>query len=268
MDFFGILNLDQHATPEQIKKQFRKLSLETHPDRPNGNVEKFQQINEAYEKLSQRPPASSSFAPEQIIIDMMMGGLNGGGGGGGFIFEPMMMQQPEKPANLVVHVTITLDQAFTGVQIPVRIERTVGRSVEVETCYVDVPEGVDHNEFIMLKGKGNATKQGLKGDAQVVVEIDYPPQITRNGWDLFYNHTVSLKEALCGFSFEFTYLQGKRLKLANNEGTIVSPTTKKTIPNMGMVRDNRRGSLVITFTVVFPDNLPEESYKTLATLLP
>ena len=52
MSFYEILGLPKQASQDKIKKQYRKLSLEFHPDRPNGNATKFKEINEAYELLS------------------------------------------------------------------------------------------------------------------------------------------------------------------------------------------------------------------------
>ena len=52
MDYYKILNVEKDATPEEIKKAFRKLSMIYHPDRQGGNEEKFKEINKAYEILS------------------------------------------------------------------------------------------------------------------------------------------------------------------------------------------------------------------------
>ena len=44
MDYYAILGIPKNASPELVKKQYRKLSLEFHPDRPGGNANKFKEI--------------------------------------------------------------------------------------------------------------------------------------------------------------------------------------------------------------------------------
>ena len=50
-DYYQILGVDRNATEKEIKKAYRKLALENHPDKPTGNEEKFKKISEAYEVL-------------------------------------------------------------------------------------------------------------------------------------------------------------------------------------------------------------------------
>lgn len=52
MGYYELLGIDKNASKDEIKKAYRKLSLQYHPDRPTGNSDKFKQIGEAYEILS------------------------------------------------------------------------------------------------------------------------------------------------------------------------------------------------------------------------
>ncbi|OGH68321.1 MAG: molecular chaperone DnaJ [Candidatus Magasanikbacteria bacterium RIFCSPLOWO2_02_FULL_44_11] len=51
-DYYKVLGIDKNASPEEIKKSFKKLAMQYHPDRPGGNEAKFKEINEAYQVLS------------------------------------------------------------------------------------------------------------------------------------------------------------------------------------------------------------------------
>jgi DnaJ family protein B protein 4 len=274
--YYDLLKLEKDATMEAIKKQYRKLSLDCHPDRPNGNAVKFKEINEAYEVLSNPEkrreydfslnPVNNVF-PEQALFEMLFKG------GGGMFHQPPMFfhtNNPKPPPPLVVELKLTLDQAFTGCCLPVEIVRTVyderSKRTETETCYIDVPAGIDNNEVIVIEQKGNVGPDFEVGDVKVVIHVDNPTKMVRQGLDLVYTHTLSLKDALTGFTFDLEYIHGKQLKIQNQEGNIVTPQLKKTIPGMGMKRDNRTGSLIITFNVQFPTELSSEQMETLRTL--
>jgi DnaJ-class molecular chaperone len=275
---YDTLKVPQDANADTIKKQYRKLSLDHHPDRPSGNSAKFKELNEAYEVLSdpkKRREYDASFhpSPEHAIFEML---FKGNGAVDMFSMggpPPMFFHQPPvRLAPVIVHLRLTLDQAFAGCSVPVELQRTIyeGRSkrLETETLYVDVPAGIDNNEVIVVEQKGNVGPDYEVGDVRVVVQIDNPTKMVRNGLDLIYTHPLTLKDALCGFTFELEYLNGKQLKIANQEGNIVTPQLKKTIPNMGMKRDHRQGALIIMFAIQFPPTLTLEQIETLKTVLP
>jgi DnaJ family protein A protein 2 len=80
----------------------------------------------------------------------------------------------------------------------------------------------------------------------------------RSGLDLILEKTITVKEALCGFTFELKYLTGKTYTITNNSGNIISHGYKKLIPNMGLGRDGHTGNLLIIFDVKFPEKLSDE----------
>jgi len=91
--------------------------------------------------------------------------------------------------------------------------------------------------------------------------------------DLIYNKTVTLKEALLGFSFDFRHINGKSYSLHNRPTTdvtqsIVTPGFKRNIPNLGMIRANSVGQLWIVFDVQFPTQLTNDMRELLKTALP
>jgi DnaJ-class molecular chaperone len=275
---YSILGVSENATPDQLKKQYRKLSLEYHPDRPGGDANKFKLINEAYETLSddqRRKQYDRELHPQDInIFDMMFGG------GDPFMMHGMpgmpphvnvMFQQIMKPPPLTINATITLDQAFTGCKLSIVIERWVHhnqiKQLETETCYIDIPQGIDSNECLLLPNKGNMGPDGTLGDVRIMIQVMNTTRLSRRGLDLYYQHTISLKEALCGFSFELEYLQNKSFSITNQAGNIVQPNYKKVVPNLGMKRESSVGNLIIEFNIKFPTSLPEETITTLSTLL-
>ena len=128
---------------------------------------------------------------------------------------------------------------------------------ETETIYVTIPKGIDDGELILLKDKGNVLNETCKGDIKIFVKIENDSIFKRVGLDLVLEKSINLKDALCGFSFEITYINGKSYTLNNNSGNIIPHGFRKIIPNMGLERENHKGNMVIEFNVQFPEKLSE-----------
>ena len=205
-----------------------------------------------------------------------MGGINIGGLPPGVKIHvmrggPQLFNQIQKPQSIMKTVNITMDQVFSGTSVPVEIERFIMESgikvFEKETIYVIIPKGIDDGEIITIKDKGNVFNNENKGDVKIFIKVDNNTNFERSGVDLLTNKTSSLKEALCGFTFDLKYINGKIYTLNNNSGNIIIPNYKKVIPNMGLTRDGHTGNLIITFTVEFPAQLTEEKMKVLREIL-
>jgi hypothetical protein len=168
----------------------------------------------------------------------------------------------EKPTPITKNITVPIDKILTGTTIPVEIERWLienGTKIfENETVYVTVPKGIDEGEIIILKEKGNVISDTNKGDIKIFIKIENNTEFKRSGLDLILEKTITVKEALCGFTFELKYVSGKIYTITNNSGNIISNGYKKLIPNMGFTRDDHTGNLLIIFNVSFPEKLPED----------
>jgi len=172
------------------------------------------------------------------------------------------VQGIQKPTPIIKNISVPIDKILTGTTIPVDIERWLiqdGNKVfENETVYVTVPKGIDEGEIIVLREKGNVVREDCKGDIKIFIKIENDTDFKRSGLDLFLDKTITVKEALCGFSFDLKYITGKTYTITNQSGNIISHGYSKTIPNMGFSRDNHTGNLIIVFNVKFPDKLTEE----------
>jgi DnaJ-class molecular chaperone len=184
---------------------------------------------------------------------------------------PVNMGRPNKPSPIIKNITIDIEQVYTGTTIPVEIERWIHENnlkvSETETLYVTIPKGIDDGEIIILKDKGNIINDACKGDVKIFVKIINNTDIKRSGLDLVYEKKISLKDALCGFSFEIKYINGKMYTLNNTSGNIVSPGYRKIIPNMGLTREQATGNLIIIFHIDFPEKLTEEQINNLKNVL-
>jgi len=208
----------------------------------------------------------------------------GGGAGGGMPFDmgggnaqffvngvPMNMNMLSKPTPIVKTISINFADAFKGITCPLEIERWIKNKdtkyTEKEKIYVDIPCGVDTNEIIIIRGKGNIINDTNKGDIKIFIKIENNSSFQRRGLDLIYTQTISLKEALTGFQFDMSYLDGKVYTINNTTGKIIIPGYKKIIQQMGMKRGERRGNLLIQFRINFPDSLSDEQKDQLNNIL-
>lgn len=301
---YDILGVDKNASSSDIKKAYRALSLKYHPDRNSDEGAKatFQKINEAYEVLGDDdrrkeydvgPPegmsfhnmgGSSDFQDINSIFNMMFNGMGGRMGGrmGGpdiRIFHggiPVNMQRGEQrvrpPEPIIKHIDITIEQSYSGCVLPVEIERwTMNndiRIVENETMYINIPQGIDNNEIILVKEKGHVVNENVRGDIRLIARMSNNSIFKRNGLDLIYKHTIQLKEALCGFTVEFIHLNGKRLRLNNTDNpTVIKPGHRNVFKSMGMTREQTTGNLILELDVIFPEMLSSAQINSLSEIL-
>jgi DnaJ-class molecular chaperone len=296
-DYYEILGVPKNADEKEIKKAYRALSLKYHPDRnsePDAS-EQFQKINEAHETLSdpqKREQYDNGGLDQQMgqefhdinhIFNMMFGGgmpqgmpgmpnihvFNHQGGGG---FHQHFFQQMTKPQPIIKTVEIELEQAYHGATIVIGFERQVVyngiQSSETEMVNIDIPKGISENEIMIMRDKGHCINESSKGDLKLVFKINNKTHFIRQDQDLRYKKTITLKEALCGFTFELKHINGKVLSMNNtSKHAIVKPNYKKIIPLLGMQRGNHIGNLVIEFTIDFPDNLSEQQIDQLNDIL-
>jgi DnaJ-class molecular chaperone len=278
-NYYDILGVTSLSTQDEIKKAYRKLSLEYHPDRNKNGNNLMASINEAYNVLSNEQLKNEYDFQQNTNInlkemfrnpqaDEFIQMLFSNGNPFDIFKQPHDLQ---KPAPIIKNITVTIYQIYTGVTIPIEIERWIyenGTKVfEKETIYVIIPQGIDENEIIILKEKGNIMNFTNIGDIKLFVKVINDTEYKRNGLDLIYKRTISLKDALCGFSLQFTFLNGKTYTLNNSLGNIITPEYKKIIPSMGITRGTHQGNLIIFFHVEFPETLSDNQVTVLKNIL-
>jgi DnaJ-class molecular chaperone len=182
-----------------------------------------------------------------------------------------IQQSLQKPTPIIKTITIPISQVLTNSTLPVEIERWIvqqGTKVfEKETIYVNIPQGIDDNEIIIIRDKGNYVNEEMKGDIKLFIKIENNTDLKRSGLDLILEKKIKLKDALCGFAFELKYLNGKSYTINNNIGNIIPPNHRKVINNMGLTREGCTGNLIIVFDIEFPEKLTSETINVLKDLL-
>lgn len=181
-----------------------------------------------------------------------------------------------KPSPIIKNISITLQEAYSGCMKPVEIERWILRSqtnnenekqFEKETIYVHIPRGIDENEMIIYRNKGNSINERIKGDIKIIINIKNETNFVRKGLDLYYKQKISLKQSLCGFSFEIDHINGKKYKVNHGDGSVIGMNYGKSVENLGMIRNEHVGKLIIEFEIIFPEKLTSEQISELEKIL-
>ncbi len=290
-DYYKILGVPKTASTEEIKKAYRKLARQYHPDinRKPEAEKRFKEINEANEVLSdpdkrgrydQVGPDWARFAGGgaqpggfRWTVNGRPGGLGAEdlgdfsdffrtlfGQGGGFAAEDLFgartgrRSRTAPGADLEATIEITLLDAFKGADREVEVSDASGRS---RTLRVKIPAGVRDGQRIRLGGQGGAGEGGgPAGDLYLRVRIRPHPLFTRDGDDLRMELPVALHEALLGAEVTVPTLKG-RVSLRIPPETQNGRTIR--LAGQGMPRTaGGSGDLFVTVRVTLPTKLDDD----------
>lgn len=166
-----------------------------------------------------------------------------------------------------IELIINFEDAYIGCSKPITIQRIVNNysviNKEIENYYLKIPKGVDDNEIIIIPKKGNCHNNNY-GDVKVIIKLQNHNLFKRNGLDLYFEKNISLKESLLGFSFDLVFLNNKKYKI-NNDKILLNKQI--TIKNLGFIRDDFNGNLIINFNIIFPENLTQIQKERLSEIL-
>lgn len=144
---------------------------------------------------------------------------------------------------------------------------------EMKVLEVHVDKGMKENQKIIFRGEGDQQPDIEPGDVIIILQQKPHEVFQRTGNDLYMNHTITLTEALCGFSFVVKHLDGRDLLIKGPPGQVIKPGDIKAVIGEGMPQYKNpfeKGNLCINFEVKFPDNhfANEEILKQIESVLP
>lgn len=148
-----------------------------------------------------------------------------------------------------------------------------GTVKERKVLEVFVEQGAPHNHKVVFTGEADEKPGETPGDVIFIIEQQEHPVFRRRGNDLFINKTITLYEALTGFSFVIKHLDGRTLLTKNSPGEITKPNTMLAVKDEGMPTHKNpfvKGHLFVQFDVQFPPDfsIEHKQARELAKLLP
>lgn len=255
MDYYSILGIPRTASPEEIKKAYRKLAMANHPDRTGGDDAKFKQISEAYEILSNSDKRDAYDHPHDPFQQhRQQHNPFGGAGRSPFdhIFGQGFGQQRQTPRNRDINLQakIALEDVLTGKNLIMQYQLSSGR---LETVTVDVPAGAKHGDTIQYEGLGDeGNPRYPRGNLLVRIAVGKKKNWERDQDNLIVKKTVNVFDFLTGCAIIITTLDNKQLELKIPKGTKIGTTfsiPRHGVPNM---RNGQRGHLYVTVDAFVP----------------
>ncbi|MBI5157638.1 MAG: DnaJ domain-containing protein [Acidimicrobiia bacterium] len=288
-DYYGVLGVDRKAPAKDIKKAFRALAQQYHPDNNPGDPaaeSRFKDINQAYEVLSdpktraEYDQARDAFARGAYVggtpgsgtqyvriedlgdIGDLFGGTGGGmfGGFGDLFGGARRSRAPQPGGDLEAEVSLSFHEAIDGAGRVLTVDGPDGR----RDVQVNVPPGVNDGARIRLRGKGRpGNNGGPAGDLYVTVHVGRHPLFGRSGKDLKIRVPITLAEAALGATITVPTLTSTvtlKVPPGTQHGTTLRATGK------GVVTPKGTGDLLVVIEVKVPENLDTEQQELLERL--
>jgi DnaJ-class molecular chaperone len=246
-NYYQILGLEKSASADDIKRAFRRLASQHHPDK-GGDTVKFQEIQEAYGVLGDAAKRAEYDNPRP-----QFSGFPGGGGGFNMndIFGQMFGQQfGQQPRRNHVRMTVwvSLAEVAQGGSRAVNVSTTAGSS----TVAIEVPQGIDDGDQVQY---GSVAPGGM--DLIVQFRVQPNPQWRREGLNLHTEHRVSIWDMILGADVDVQNLLGHNLEVRIPPGT--QPGTVMRLRGYGIQdRHGQRGDLMVRMQAQIPKTIAPE----------
>lgn len=304
--FYEVLEVPETATEDDIKKAYRKMALKFHPDK-NKSPEaenKFKSVSEAYEVLGDKEkrlkydrlgdnpvnstgPPRAHYQPEfkNPNVFQFFGTPqdytfkffnNHVPRSGSTRCRPKKNAAPKKDPPIYHDLHVSLQDILFGCTKKMKIERNVlnidGRTTHRETkvLTINVKPGWKAGTKVTFTEEGDEGYNAIPADIIFTVKDKEHPNFKRDGSDVRYACNISLKQALCGDNFVIPTLLGTPFNL-DYKNKIIHPGTEHKIPGLGLPcskDEKKRGDMIVTFNIQFPEELSTSSKSILKGCLP
>jgi curved DNA-binding protein len=284
MTHYDTLGVSESASQDEIKKAYRKLANQHHPDK-GGDTNRFQQIQSAYETLS-NDQNRAQYDAERRGMSGFRFSVNGQDVGSGMPHEMEEMlrnfgfafgagfansadpfnvfRQPRRNKDLQIEIAVSLASTLDEQVKIINVRTSNGDTYPVE---VRIPRGVKPESTIKYSGLGDNFFASLpRGDLYVKIRIEANAEFGVDNYDLHQTLEIDCIKAMLGGVCSITGLDGRVFELNVPAGT--QPGTRLRIPNQGLyiMNQNIRGSLLVNVKITIPSNITQEQKQVIQNL--
>jgi molecular chaperone DnaJ len=273
-DFYKVLGVSKTASADEIKKTYRKLARDLHPDQNKGDAKKeeqFKEVSEAYDILSDAKKRAEYDEARSLFE---RGGMPRGGGQGQYqgdfsdlfgggnpqdIFANLFggRRGPRKGQDLQTESTITFKEAAFGTTLELRLSTDGGPS---QTISARVPAGVNDGAKIRVKGKGAKGEAG-PGDLFILLHVKPHAVFSRKGENIALTVPVTFAEATLGGDIKVPTLSGEEVTLRIAPGTSNGRVLR--VKGRGITKGSTVGDLLVTIEVQVPQRVEGHALEAL-----
>ena len=176
----------------------------------------------------------------------------------------------QRMGNMLLQTTTTCpDCSGEGQMIKEKCKDCKGEKIcsETKILEIELDKGVPDGHRYNFPLEGDQLPDVEAGDIVVEIFLEKNKHFIRKGADLVYKARITLLQALTGFNFVLTHLDGRKILIQNKENDIIKPGQLKTIKELGMPffeRNYAHGNLYLDFEIVFPEKMNDQQIKDLS----
>jgi curved DNA-binding protein len=253
MDHYAVLGVAKNATPDEIKKAYRKLASQHHPDK-GGDTAKFQQLQEAYAVLSDpekrqqydnpTPQGFQGFRNPPGGFQWNVNGIDMND-----IFGDIFGNMPRGPRNgkqsVRTQVNISLLDAYKGTNHILQLHTQEGQKI----IDIKIPPGINQGDQMRY--------DNVIPNANLIVVFNILPDLRfeRRGTDLYTNQSISVLDLIAGATFEFKTINDKTVQVKIPQKTQPYMQMKLSGYGMPILNGNGYGDQYILLKPYIPDNI-------------
>ena len=271
-DYYQILGVAGNADSAAIKKQYRKLARELHPDKTKGDKkleDRFKAVSEAYDILSDdKKRREYDDARQAFKSGRIPPGFNGGGQGfnggdfsdlfgpSGDIFSTLFGGARQRHgADLQTEASISFKDSIYGTELNLRLSPSGSAPTSITTR---VPAGIKDGAKIKIKGRGAPGAAG-PGDLYVLVHVTPHPIFSRKDENIHLTLPITFSEAALGADISIPTLDGDEVTVRIAPGTPSGRTLR--VKGRGVKKGSSVGDLMITLDVRIPQRVDGEAKR-------